>query len=81
VVVADLWITSLSRQHPLTESETVRLGRALVESSGRRHVWYPGGPTAAVVIRDYTVELTAKAERVVREVLGDSECHLRDGDD
>ncbi|MDA8047564.1 MAG: hypothetical protein M0Z30_20420 [Actinomycetota bacterium] len=67
----DLWLIAEQRSEELTNAETIRLGRGLVRSSGRGHVWYPPDePTSTVVITDYTGELSAKAVALLSEVLG-----------
>jgi hypothetical protein len=58
-----LWLVSRSRVERLTDRETVRLRRVLIEASSKAlrpevglresSVWFPDAPRATIVIRDY----------------------------
>lgn len=77
--VADLWLTSRERVERLTNAETVRLGRALIEASATGHVWYPDdAANATAVITNYAGELSSKARDPATEILGDFDSDLRD---
>ena len=69
--MSDLWLIANQRTEEISDAETVRLGRVLVGSSARAHVWYPRDEaTAIVVVKDYTGELLPRAASVLSEVLG-----------
>ena len=75
--VTDLWIISRSRSTKLSDSETVRLGRSLIDASAKSHVWYPDAPMATAVIADYTGSLSTKALARVTDVLGEVDMEAR----
>jgi hypothetical protein len=86
--MADLWLVSRSRVESLTDRETVRLGRVLIEASSKAlgpegglresSLWFPDAPRATVVIRDYAGQLSTKASQRLAEVLGDFDTELQE---
>jgi hypothetical protein len=62
---------SRGRQKPLTDAETVRLGRRLVSRLGVEHVSYPDGePFVVVQIWGTTDALPEQASAAIEEVIG-----------
>ena len=60
-----------ARQAPLTEAETVRLGRRLVRLLGVEHVSYPDGTTSVVVqIWGAREPLPEEAAAAIEDVIG-----------
>lgn len=70
--MANLRVTSHGRNESLTDSETVRLGRALARSSSTAHVSYPDGcSTVQLVVHDFTDDLPEAARVRISECFGD----------
>ena len=64
-------LVSQARTEPLTNAETVRLGRRFVESGISRHVSYPDDtPTVVVEVWDFEGSLPADLARDVEAVIG-----------
>ncbi len=69
--VSDLHIVSRSRTGRLTNNETVKLGRVLLESSRTAHISYPDRTqTAVAIVHDYSGALTAAARHRLTDMLG-----------
>ena len=65
-----LQIMSHSRQEPLTNAETVRLGRRLIKLLGSHHISYPNEtPTVVVQVWNYHGSLPPEAARSIEEVI------------
>jgi hypothetical protein len=74
VRLTDFRIVSLTRAVPLTNAETVTLGRVLVESSETAQISFPdmdSTPTAMAVVHDYSGDLSAVARRRLQDILGE----------
>ena len=66
-----LRVVSRGRQEPLTDAETVRLGRRLVALLGVEHVSYPDGhPTTVVEIWGAREPLRQEATDTIEAVIG-----------
>ena len=66
-----LKVVSRSRQEPLTDAETVRLGRHLVRLLGVEHLSYPDGQRTAVVqIWGFRDSLPQDAVAAIEAVIG-----------
>ena len=66
-----LQITSHSRREPLTNAETVRLGRRLYKLLGEHPISYPNEtPTVVVQVWNFHGSLPPEAARSIEEVIG-----------
>ena len=66
-----LQAVSRARQDPLTDAETVRLGRRLARLVGVEHVSYPDGTTSVVVqIWGAREPLPEEAAAAIEDVIG-----------
>lgn len=64
-------LVSRARTEPLTNAETVRLGRRLVESGISQHVSYPDDtPTVVVEVWDFEGSLPTDLASAVEAVIG-----------
>jgi hypothetical protein len=71
VAKSGLKVVSRGRRDPLTDAETVRLGRRLVRLLGVEHVSYPDDATPVVVQTwDAREPLSQEAAAAIEDVLG-----------
>jgi len=77
--VADLWLISHERSDKLTDAETVRLGRQLIESSASARVSYPESSKATAIVHDFTGSLSPKALARASEIFGAHDEEVRGG--